>query len=376
MIKNIIKLIKSVFFCLFFSGTLSFFSIPPWISLCILIILYIPEALIYGQKIRFDGIFYILLSLCLSILITILLEPQNADGFGYYLYPLMAFIFSVIISTQTDKERLAHVYLLKISILILCFSVIAEPFLILNDGEFLNNGLRLAGFSLNPNYLPYHILAMLICINYINGSVSKKLILFCSIFIILSFSRSGTIFFIIFLLLSNTLSLSNIRSSVLFLNRYKYLLLIIFGLIIFYFINSVFFDIFSKLNIERLNPFSQKDVISYDSSRFDILLEYLSMINNAPIQGHGVTEGMSQELRAHNTFLNVWFELGLIGLLLHIGFLIAILARSWVIDKNYLLFSFILWYSFFINNVYVLSHTWLLIGIFLGIKSKDIVNEN
>jgi O-antigen ligase len=330
----------------------------------------------YGKKIRLDSNFCILFSFCLIILISILLEPNNVDGFGYYLYPLMAFIFSFLISIQPDKDRILHVYLLKISILILCFSVIAEPFLLLNDAEFLNNGLRLAGFSINPNYLPYQIISMLICINYIQGSVSKKLLLFSSIFILLSFSRSGIAFFIIYLFLSNSLPIINMQSSLLFLKRYKYLLPIILGVIIFYTKDTDFIDFLSKLNIDRINPFNQQEQLSVDSSRLDILSEYIYLINDSPIKGHGITEGMSQDIRAHNTFLNLWFELGLVGLLIHVVFIIAILVRSYLVDKSYILFLFIFWYSFFINNIYVLAHTWLLIGIFLGIKPKDVANEN
>jgi O-antigen ligase len=123
-------------------------------------------------------------------------------------------------------------------------------------------------------------------------------------------------------------------------------------------------------NFSRINPFSQNEFIKEDTSRLDIISVYLNGINERPIFGHGPTQGAKQEVRAHNTTLNIWYEVGIMPTLTFLLFLFFLFFKSY--KHLWLMNTFLIYlgFSFFINNLLFHPSFWMLLSCFYIAKDK------
>lgn len=189
---------------------------------------------------------------------------------------------------------------------------------------------------INPNGLAYVIVSIIPFFHYLSLSASRKFkilyIIAIPVFIyalILTASRSGF------------LALSIIILVILLKSRMKILLLTIIGISSVVVISNL-----SQIQKERYLSIERNDVrgaatahgrIEGVEKTFDIALE-------APIFGHGLgTSGeanynaIGMALRAHNLYVEVWEDLGLVGLIIFLFFLKSIISNfriMTVIFKN------------------------------------------
>ena len=89
-------------------------------------------------------------------------------------------------------------------------------------------------------------------------------------------------------------------------------------------------------------------------------------INNSPIFGHGPVEGSLKKIRAHNTIINIWFEIGVFGALSFVGFLASIIVTGFKRTSALMVAWACLFFTFFINNLLYQAPFWLMIGILLS----------
>ena len=121
-------------------------------------------------------------------------------------------------------------------------------------------------------------------------------------------------------------------------------------------------DITDSFDFSRINPLAQKSNLQVDSSRIDVTSTYYQGINDRPIIGHGPSKGMNQEVRAHNTFLNIWYEVGFIPALAFFSFLIFLFLQTYQWRSFFNVFLVCSVFSIFINNLLVHSIFWVLLG--------------
>src|SRR5690606_18622787 len=89
-------------------------------------------------------------------------------------------------------------------------------------------------------------------------------------------------------------------------------------------------DVFStQLNSERFEMItSSESYTNTEDSRVALAVTYFSKSTDKPIWGYGPRAISAMPIGPHNMFLLYWFELGVIGLLLYIYFIINIFNWS------------------------------------------------
>ena len=138
--------------------------------------------------------------------------------------------------------------------------------------------------------------------------------------------------------------------------------------------NNLESSFFAKMQLERINPFAQAAAVEKDSSRFDVLERYLEEIEEEPLFGEGPKEGMrgvrvagvKDNVRAHNTVLNIWYEVGILGAFAFISFLFFVMFAALKQTSAQLVAIICFLFTFFINNLLMMPHFWLMVGLLLA----------
>ena len=368
MLRPSLKLIECFIFCMLTTGAGNFLSLhyglgQPWMYLVILIGTFILAAINSKRSLRFDVMQVCLIVCGLGYLSSFLIETVAVDGLSLYLVPLLGFLLckSTIVQSERRIETLA--YYLMTSLVIICFSMIVEPFILFSDLGHLNRGQRLSGFVGNANLAAFYIITHLVCIKLVWRKIPLSIFILSAVCIVLTVSRAA-ILCVVTIFLFDFLRRFTITREV------KYISLI--AVVAVGVLHSSFSqnDITGSFVFSRLNPLVQKTHLQDDSSRMDVISTYFQGINDRPIIGNGPSKGMNQEVRAHNTVLNIWYDVGLIPMLAFFSFLIFLFLQTyrWRSLFNVFLVCFI--FSFFINSMIVHSIFWLLCGCYYIAKRR------
>mgnify|MGYP006088437147 CR=1 FL=1 len=360
MLRPSLKLIECFIFCMLTTGAGSFLSLhfglgQPWMYLVILIGTFILAAINSKRSLRFDVTQVCLIVCGLGYLSSFLIETGAVDGLSLYLVPLLGFLLckSTIVQSERRTETLA--YYLMTSLVIICFSMIIEPFILFSDLGYLNRGQRLSGFVGNANLAAFYIISHLVCIKLVWRKIPLSIFLLSAVCIVLTVSRAA-ILCVVTIFLFDFLRRFTITREVKYISL---IAVVAVGVLLSSFSQN---DITDSFDFSRINPLAQQSHLQVDSSRIDVISTYFQGINDRPIIGNGPSKGMNQEVRAHNTFLNIWYEVGFIPVLAFFSFLIFLFLQTyqWRSLFNVFLVCFI--FSFFINSMIVHSIFWLLLG--------------
>lgn len=285
-----------------------------------IILLSIPK--IKTHKIRFNDGFWLLL-LSIYIIFTAFWSPNNVS-FKSLLVTFVVFLF-LFLQLQydysiEDLEKIKIAFIIQGVILVVICSIygnyVDERFWINTDQS-----------GVDPNYLAaWFILPLCACIEKILGetSVKTKVLLIVEVlsffyYIFITGSRSGLIVNSFLIVLCVIYKLKN--------TIYKYPIRALF---IILFTIMIFWIGFLKLPDVMLNRLSGTKNMG---SRGAIWRQLFEAIDKNPIRvipgfGYAAVQKYNYEhLVAHNTFLDVLFNYGLIGVTIFIGYIIKRLKR-------------------------------------------------
>jgi len=374
MLRSSLKLIECFIFCIMTTGAGNYFSVhyqlgQPWVWVALNVLILFPFALLSRKKIVLNRVIIALFICSFAYLLSFFSDLEHINGLSLYVMPLIGFAYLLVVSLQSQSRLLVLCLYIKISLVILCCSIILEPIFIFREFGFLSQNIRPSGLGMNPNRTSFMMLAHLLAIIMLEGKISNRLFIFCSLFFLLTLSRSGILGLLIFFIVINLkhISIKSI-SFVVFSSLLTFFILSIF--ISNYSLNEDYALIIEKFNFGRINPFAQSDAFQQDNTRVDIITGYLTGINDKPFLGHGAETGMSGlpvsgssiPLRAHNTFLNIWFETGIVGALSYIVFLFSIMGLGIKRTSTLLVTLICLLFTFTINNLLIQSQFWLFMG--------------
>ena len=376
------RIMEGLLLCFIFSNAGSFFIkhyglVQNWMLLLLLLISLVPLALRSRKKIKVNGILSTLFICGLMYLVGFTREPASVVGLAPYLMPLISFFYLFLLGLQSDHKLMGYGPYLKISLAILCFSIILEPVFTFSDLIVLERhpGVRASGFGLNPNGAAFMILTLMVAIHIIDGRISNRIFCLAALCILLTLSRSGLLCLLIVFILLNFRNIALKKVGQGFVG----LLIIYISVIMLLATTTLESSFLSKLAWQRINPLEQTVEIERDSSRLDVLQRYVEGIAENPIFGHGPRTGMkglrvekvSRDFRAHNTILNIWLEVGILGALSFIGFLLFAMVAGLKRTSALLVAVVCLFYTFFINNLLQMPHFWLMVGLLLAFNMEE-----
>lgn len=244
-------------------------------------------------------------------------------------YRFMVFLGAMSMALLLRQKGARWVLIATLSFLI--YSIFWD----LNDPEFKSQVAdRASGFPGNPNASAL-ITAMLVamCVRYDRVYFMDLLILFAGgIAIFLTLSRGGlftyAIFFVIYLYFTgqgNRLKQLMVLPAVIFVT----VPIVVFS--VSHLVSSS--EMFQGENAQRrLQTFSfgseSEGVYDTDNIRLGLIPQYLALIDEAPIFGHGSGFSRSLPFRPHNMYLEFWVNNGIISLLCYIWLLLGLMILS------------------------------------------------
>lgn len=202
----------------------------------------------------------------------------------------------------------------------------------LNDPEFKSQVAdRASGFPGNPNASAL-ITAMLVamCVRYDRVYFTDLIILFAGgIAIFLTLSRGGLFTYAIFSLIYLYFTGQGNRIKQLMIAPVVVLITVPIAVFsVDYLVSST--EMFQGENAQRrLQTFSfgseSEGVYDTDNIRLGLIPQYLALIDEAPIFGHGSGFSRSMPFRPHNMYLEFWVNNGIISLICYIWFLFGLM---------------------------------------------------
>lgn len=368
----LLSVIEGLAFVFLFSGLSGYLSElgygQPWYAVIILLLAFVPRALLSGEKIRIELDMIFLFVAALGYLIGFWLEIYLIQGLGLYLIPILYFISHLLLRFHmgdSNREKISRYVFYSMTLQI--FALFFIPFLEFNSPEEMNAGIRFAGLYRNSNLAAFSLIGHLLCIYILNRRLFKILIAPAWIAVLFTFSRSGNLFFIILALLAFVTQRSEQHKKVFSAKVINTIFVVLIsGLVLLFSI-----PLKDKLAFDRLDPTRQLERLATDSSRITIIDKYFGFIGESPILGNGVRNGAERTLRAHNTVLNMWDEVGFLPPLCFLAFIILQFIKS---PLNYYIVCFpifTLFYSFFINNLLFAPTFWLAFSVYSsGVRNR------
>ena len=196
MLRPSLKLIECFIFCLMTTGAGNFLSLhfglgQPWMYLVILMGTFFLAVINSKSSLHFD-VMQVCLGVCgLGYLSSFLIETAAINGLSLYVMPLLGFLFFKLITAQPERMTKTLAYYLMTSLVIICFSMIVEPFILFSDIGYLNRGQRLSGFVGNPNIAAFYIICHLVCIELVWRKIPLSIFLLSAFCIVLTVSRAA-----------------------------------------------------------------------------------------------------------------------------------------------------------------------------------------
>lgn len=193
---------------------------------------------------------------------------------------------------------------------------------------------RMIGLSNDPNVCALSFIFLFFYFLFKPGLINRFLMSICFICIIATMSRGG-----LFATVVGLLSIVLIKD---FKSAFKYLFVILFvafGLLLIIYLN---FDLFQPFIERRISG------VQTGAGRFAIWKNSLLAFEQKPLLGFGIFtfkdvmgDLYGNSRHAHNTYLEVLLETGVIGLLLYLNFIWLMLFSSWKLAKKGPMYSFL-----------------------------------
>ena len=200
-------------------------------------------------------------------------------------------------------------------------------------GTFSGVGSRASGFARNPNQAALTITLMtLMAVRYARvHALDLAILLLGFLAVFATLSRSGLLIFAVFVL--NYLYFTGRGQRLRQLVWIPVAALVLVPLAGFA-ISSLTgrFEIFGDPNAQRrLATFalSNEAVYATDDVRLSLVPQYLALIDQAPLLGHGTGFSGSLPYGAHNMYLELWVNNGLFGMLLYLWLLLGLFGLAW-----------------------------------------------
>jgi hypothetical protein len=310
---------------------------------------------IYSKTLAIYLLLYFLLYM-LMVLSFIFFPPQN---FSYVLIPFIHLIFLYIVYIWFSKNEQLIFPMLVISLFVALSGILID---VLNPGYFSITEYRAAGYSRNPNSGALSLVVITLGLALYNRA--KPLVLFfiiaCAFLGMLATGSRGGMMCMVLILLYLLFSL-NFKSKI---KIFIYLVLIVPFIISF-----VSFD--DKL-LNRLAISSQQELIANDSSRLDIIDNYIEEISLSPF-GIGKVANDSKIVKAHNSILNIslafgWFAGIIFLLMLMVKIKVVLYQKSY---KNIFILA-VFFILVFTQNSLIYKREWLFLTVLILFKYENV----
>lgn len=207
----------------------------------------------------------------------------------------------------------------------------------LNDPTFESQVAdRASGFPGNPNNAAL-VVAMLaaMAVRYDRVYIFDLVVLFAAgISVFLTLSRGGLFTFCIFMLIYLYFTGKGNRIKQLLAAPVLFLVIVVPSVMYSVSHLTQTSEMFEGENAQRrLETFSfdsqSKSVYDTDNVRLNLIPQYLALIDDSPIFGHGSGFSRSMPFRPHNMYLEFWVNNGIISLISYIWFLLGLLIISY-----------------------------------------------
>lgn len=297
-------------------GGLSSYLMPVILSLFIGVIRYICVNSQFIRKMDVRNMNWLLISIyIISLFWSIIYPMPSLSLYILIILPLLLYIFMYISSFIISKSVfLVSVLILYLVVLLVYFQELANY---LEFVEELNT-------SNNAVYSILYLCPLLLCVE--NKRIRWIVLITTGISIFFSFKRGGTIAFLLALFVY--MCVENICTT----NKKKYLQTILFvivlGSLVVLCLKNGYFE--ELVIVERLSNIAEDE----GSGRFDIYKKTIDMIEDSNVfslfWGHGwnsVERDSSLKLSAHNDFLEVFYDFGLITFIIYILFYCFLFKR-------------------------------------------------
>ncbi len=108
--------------------------------------------------------------------------------------------------------------------------------------------------------------------------------------------------------------------------------------------NIMFADQATQARINTIFEFTKGDLsFATDHERKYLVVEYLDLVEKAPLLGHGTNFSRTRFYPAHNMYLKHWVENGILGILFYLIFLVVTFSHFWRLkDLRGMIFVFAL----------------------------------
>lgn len=288
-----------------------------------------------------------------------------ANTIPFYL-PLLTFLSVNNIFKGLDFEKRWPIFLLMFVLTLYQNLFVGEMFL----SNLEDNNQRMAGVYVSLFFLPIILLFKKRIIHYFSYTILILLLLF-------SGRRGGLVGIGISLAIYLLYYMKSKGHAILKFVPVAILLLILYFTFSDYFVESY--------TVQR---FIDNDEYDVTSGRSDIYLEVINLFFNSNVLnmifGHGmgaVAFYTKEHLTAHNDFLEILFDFGIIGFFLYIRFILSILVtlRKLYLRKSFLFYSFSAWCAIFftisfVSHIFEYPYFYILMffmGIFIRLDSLE-----
>ncbi len=311
------------------------------------------------------------------------LSADHNSNFNYIAMRQRIVFFSIVASTAllfNDKNGGAMLRRAAGFALAMAIVVNLSEIFIANPYNRSTGGGRSAGFYADANISAHVICALLVLsVDITKQSVRGLLIAGASyVAVLLTFSRSGIVFATLlmfgYLFLPRgrgTLS-TGVRITVLFSG------LFLLGVIAIVAITIFDFDTRETWRLTSILTFDLTDASS--QSRLEKLMFGIEQAGKYVWTGRGPGESVEYALAAHNSFVTIGYDYGIIGVVFYVGILswgwVKTLTKGWKRAAAYgILATQFAFYSMFAHDVFITSAMALFFGVFISDAALTPVDE-
>ncbi len=252
------------------------------------------------------------------------------DGKAVYILGYRFLMLFGGLTTAVLLVRLGWRWVMILILLVLLSSTFVD---LAFPGTFSSAIGRAGGFEENPNLAAIAIVLMLaLSVRYDRiHLLDLALILAAFTGVFTTLSRGGMIQLLVFILNYLWLTGQGRRVRQLLILPGAALTMALFAVLIVSSLTSSS-QMFDAENAQRrLSTFTFENdaVYSSDEVRLDLMPKYLALIDEAVLVGHGAGYFRAMPLGPHNSYLAVWVDNGLVGLVLYVWLLLALLTLCW-----------------------------------------------
>jgi O-antigen ligase len=297
---------------------------------------------------------------------------QDGGIFIYIIsYDFVVFLIGMLLVLLPSVRKI-FLICVYVSLITLCCTVLYD---LVEPGYFSREISRAAGFGGNANYAAILVVALLaVCLRYDRVRFADHcLLVFCGVTVFATLSRGGLILFMLLFVIHSHVSMVASRLT---LNR-RLLFFTMAGLAGMTVIvttqllmgSSKMFDEYGAR--DRLALFSgQGHLYDADESRIALAQEFMRLVDDSPLLGHGTGFTNFYDQGPHNMYLQQWVNNGVAGLLCYIAYLaccLRLFRRRRFIPGQ--VFTFLLCVaSFFSHNIIDNRPLLLLMGAMLTLS--------